>query len=148
MASPRQPSGGSSVVSYGRTPEPGWVWGYRPDADHRYSRLARQMKAEAHGLISIVCYPDGPKKPVIWFRTERHLALCVADDDEAMPIRLQQLIRWYLLQFFHDVAGAGIAPELEGFASWIAARSTESIFVPASPTALECLRGGMENDAQ
>jgi hypothetical protein len=82
----------------------------RNDTDLPSGRVARLLRARAHGLVSILDYPNGPRHPLLWFQNEDQLGLCVADGDQTMAPELREIVKWYLSEFFLDVAA--IDPEL------------------------------------
>lgn len=85
----------------------------RDDTELPSARLARLLKARAHGRISVLNYPNGPKRPLVWFQTEDQLGLCLAQGDEGMAPELRPIVAWYLSTFFLDIAA--IDPELSRF---------------------------------
>jgi hypothetical protein len=85
----------------------------RNDTEVPSARLARLLKARAHGRVSILDYPHGPRRPLVWFQTEDQLGLCLANGDEGMAVELRQIVAWYLSTFFLDIAA--VDPELSRF---------------------------------
>jgi hypothetical protein len=72
--------------------------------------LARLLKVRAHGLVSVMHYKDGLRRPLVWFQNEDKLGVCAANGDQAMAPELREIVKWYLGEFFFDIAA--IDPEL------------------------------------
>jgi len=81
-----------------------------PDADTMPARFAKYAGAHAFGLISLLGFPNAPRRAVIWLQTAEQLGVTVSDEDEQLSDDLKQLIARQIAVFFQDIAP--IAPEL------------------------------------
>jgi hypothetical protein len=87
------------------------------EADTAAGRFAREHRALAYGLISILDMPDAPSFPIVWMISADQLILAKSTDDRDVPEELEQLIGLYLGLFFVQtapfalqLAGIEIAP--------------------------------------
>ncbi|SJZ92734.1 hypothetical protein SAMN02745126_02908 [Enhydrobacter aerosaccus] len=78
--------------------------------DTSSSQFAREQKARAYGLISILGPVDAPEYPIIWLQHPDHIALTLSDEDADLSADLKLVITRYLPLFFAEVAP--LAPEL------------------------------------
>jgi hypothetical protein len=81
-------------------------------ADNLSARFARENKALAYGLVSILEMPNAPTHPIVWMVDDYELSLATEEDDPSISEEVEELVQLYLRLFF--IQTAPIAPQLAG----------------------------------
>jgi hypothetical protein len=80
------------------------------EADTIAAQFARERKAVAYGLISVLEMPDDRKSPIVWIVGDNKLSLAMGVDEQPISNELVEVLRLYLGLFF--IQTAPIAPQL------------------------------------
>jgi hypothetical protein len=79
-------------------------------ADTIAAQFARERKAVAYGLISVLEMPDHRKRPIVWIVDDNELSLAMEMDEQPISAELVEVLQLYLGLFF--IQTAPIAPQL------------------------------------
>jgi hypothetical protein len=80
------------------------------EADTIAAQFARERKAVAYGLISVLEMPDDRKRPIVWIVDHNELSLALEVGEQPISAELVEVLQLYLGLFF--IQAAPIAPQL------------------------------------
>jgi hypothetical protein len=92
------------------------------EADTIAAQFARERKAVAYGLISVLEMPDDRKRPIVWIVDDNELSLAMEMEEQPISAELVEVLQLYLGRFFLETAP--IAPQLGHV--WIAAGANDN----------------------